>query len=488
MSRFLDRVGHDTMSAWRYDVKLQFLGASRQVSGSRYCLETRRGRILIDCGMFQERAFLERNWLPGPIAADALDAVVLTHAHIDHSGLLPRLVRQGFRGPIHMTRPTVELAEVLLRDAARIQQEDTKYKQKRHAREGRTGAHPYEPLYQEADVDEACQLFRPADLDVPVRVLDGVDVTFRDAGHILGSASLEFQTRSPDNPALRIVFSGDIGQSDKPLMKEPYRFSQADYLIMESTYGDRLHEDRGDVAEQLHDVITSTVQRGGKIVIPTFAVERAQELVYFLSQLDQQKKLPAIPMFLDSPMAIDVTTIFRRFYASLDQDAQALLNHGGPPLGFPALRLSRTTEESKAINDVSGPALIMSTSGMCDAGRIKHHLRHYIEDPRSTILFVGYQAEGTLGRLILDGHKQVRIHGRSYSVRAKTRKIYGFSGHADRDGLLRWIGDLQPVPRETFLVHGEEKAALSLADRIGQRGWNVTVPEYLQVAELSPPT
>jgi metallo-beta-lactamase family protein len=466
-------------------VKIHFLGANRQVSGSRYGLENDRTRILIDCGMFQERAFQSRNWEDGPVTAATVQAVVLTHAHIDHCGLLPRLVKQGFSGPIFATTPTVDLADIMLRDAAKIQLEDVKYKQKRHAREGRVGRHAYTPLYDENDVLKTLALFQGVSYHQAVDVADGISVTFHDAGHILGSASLEVLVPAEHGSLRRIVFSGDIGQWGKPLIRDPTVFAEADYVVIESTYGDRLHPDQGDIETQLQTVINQTAVRGGKVIIPTFALERAQELMYFLGRLAHTDRIPDIPVFLDSPMACDVTEVFQRHRQSYDTETWELIGAGLPPLDFPGLSLCRTTAESKRINRVAGPAIIMSTSGMCTAGRIKHHLRNHIDDPQATILFVGYQGVGTLGRYILDKAEQVRIHGRHYPVRAQVAEIFGFSGHADRAALLRWADAFTATPRQVFVTHGEEHQALSLAARLRERNWQVSVPEYRDVQELS---
>ncbi len=465
-------------------VRIQFLGATRQVTGSRFCLDTGKDKILIDCGMFQERDFRNRNWDPFPFPPSEISAVILTHAHVDHCGLLPRLINQGFSGRVYLTPPTADLVEIVLKDAAHIQLEDLKYKQKRHQKEGRDGPHTYEPLYDDHDVEQTCQLLEPVPFHQPRKITDGVTVTFIEAGHILGAASLEIRVRLENGTERLVVFSGDIGQWDKPLIRDPETFTTADYLVMESTYGNRLHDLDKDVESQLKEVVQSTAARGGKLVIPTFAIERAQELMYFFGRLVAAKQLPAMPVFLDSPMAVDVTEIFRRHQKMFDRDAWDLINAGIPPMRFPGLQMARSADESKAINNVEGPAVIMATSGMCDAGRIKHHLRRWIEDPHSTILFVGYQSEGTLGRIILDGKSPVRIHGRDFKVRAKIAQIYGFSGHADRNGLLKWSGAIKTPPRTTFLVHGEEQAALDLAKTLGDIGWNIQVPHYQEIVEL----
>jgi metallo-beta-lactamase family protein len=465
-------------------MKLHFLGANRQVTGSRYCLEAAGRKMLIDCGMFQERPFVSRNWEPSPIPPAEISQLLLTHVHIDHCGLIPRLVQQGYRGPIRATRASVELAEIMLRDAARIQVEDAAYKRRRHRKEGRRGKYPEVALYDEADVEATLPLFEPVAYRTALELDEHFSVTFHDAGHILGSAMLEIVAKE-DGRTRHLLFSGDIGQWKKPLLRDPTLFDRADYVVMESTYGDRLHEDGGSIEDQLRGVINETADRGGNVVIPTFAVERAQELMYHISRLVHDDRIPDMPIFLDSPMAIDVTQIFREFPDCLDQETWQLIASGEPPLSFPGLRMVRSVEQSKQINSVKGPCIIMATSGMCTSGRIKHHLRQNVRDERSTILFVGYQAEGTLGRQILDRRPEVRIHGRNYPMRAEVRQIFGFSGHADRDDLLRWLTHLNEAPRRVFLTHGDEEAGSSLAARIRERpGWPVTVPEYRQVVEL----
>lgn len=465
-------------------MKLHFLGANRQVTGSRYCLEIDDKRVIIDCGMFQERAYQERNWTKSPINEDSVDAVILTHAHIDHCGLLPRFVSDGFAGPIYTTRASADLVEIMLKDAARIQEEDVKYKQKRHKREGRKSAHPYEPLFTEQHATTAIGLVAPVPYASTTEVVDGVYVTFHDAGHILGSASVELIFGDGDR-ARRLIFSGDIGQWGKPIIRDPSLFEEADYVVMESTYGDRMHKEGGDISDQLEQLINVTANAGGKVVIPTFAVERAQELMYYIGGLVHKDRIPDIPIFLDSPMAIDVTDIFRQHRDAYDTETWELITAGVPPLRFPGLQFVRKTEDSKRINGVSGPAIIMSTSGMCTAGRIKHHLRANIRDPNSTVLFVGYQGRGTLGRAIVEGKPEVRIHGRQYQVKARVAQIYGFSGHADRGALLKWVDGFKKPPRHVYLTHGDEESARQLAEAIRARGWDVSVPAYLDVVALS---
>jgi metallo-beta-lactamase family protein len=465
-------------------MKLHFLGANRQVTGSRYCLEVAGHQVMIDCGMFQERKFESRNWDHSPIPAIEVEALLLTHIHIDHVGLLPKLVREGYRGPIYTTRPSAAMIEIMLRDSAEIQLEDVSYKQKRHAREGRRSPHPYEPLYNVLDVERTLPLVRACDYAEAIQVTPGVSARFFDAGHILGSAMIQIDA-TEGTQKRRIVFSGDIGQHDKPIIRDPSYFKDADYVVMESTYGNRNHERAGDVETQLARVIGETAARGGNVIIPTFAVERAQELIYYIGRLTRAGRIPALPVFLDSPMAVDVTGIYQRFHEYTDEAMWQMINSNQPPLRFPGLTLTRTADESKRINQLKESCVIMASSGMCNAGRIKHHLRNNIGRPQATILFVGHQGEGTLGRHILDGAKHVRIHGQEYAVRAKIDQIYGFSGHADHDGLMRWITHFERRPRKIFLTHGEEEVALGLAAEIKAKlGYTVEVPHYQQAVEL----
>jgi metallo-beta-lactamase family protein len=465
-------------------MKLHFLGANRQVTGSRYCLEVGDDRVMIDCGMFQERPYLDRNWDECPLPASEFKALVLTHAHVDHCGLIPKFVREGYRRPILCTRPTVDLTEVILRDSARIQGEDVKYKKKRHSKEGRKGKHPEVPLFTEADVEKTIPKLQGVPYGKKQPVTDSIDVTFHDAGHILGSAMLQFHVREKGREQT-VLFSGDIGQWGKPLIRDPSLFTQADYVVMESTYGDREHVDGGSIEHQLEKVINETVGRGGNVVIPTFAVERSQELMYYISRLVHADRIADIPVFLDSPMAIDVTEIFRLFRDCFDESTWQLITSNEPPLRFPGLRMVRSSQDSREINKLRSPHIVMATSGMCTAGRIKHHLRHNIGDARSTILFVGYQAHGTLGRQIVEGSPIVRIHGREWKVKAQVRRIDGFSGHADRSDLLRWIGNLNDAPKEIFLVHGEEEAARSFAQLVAEQlKWKASVPAYRETVEL----
>ena len=465
-------------------MRLQFLGANRQVTGSRSLLEAGGLRILIDCGMFQERAFQARNWETSPIAPGSIDFLLLTHAHLDHCGLVPRLVEAGFKGPIITVEPTVDLAQIILLDAARIQEEDAAYKKRRHKKEGRRARHPEVPLYTVHDAQQVLPLFRGVPYGEAVKLNEKVSVRFHDAGHILGSAILQVQVQE-NGISRRVLFSGDLGQWDKPLIGDPTLVEGGDFVVLESTYGDRNHPQTKDILTQLSDLVNDTARRGGNVVIPTFAVERAQELMYHFSELVHAGRIPDLPIFLDSPMAVDVTEVFRGYRRYMDAPTQRLFTEGRPPLRFPGLHLSRTADQSKAINAAPGTNIIMSASGMCTGGRIKHHLRRNISRPESTIVFVGYQAVGTLGREILEGNPAVRIHGRNYDVRAKTARIYGLSAHGDRDDLLRWLGHFSHIPKHVFLNHGEQHVAMALRGSIKDKlGWPVSVPDYQQEVEL----
>lgn len=467
-------------------MKIHFLGANRQVTGSRYCLETSQTRLMIDCGLFQERQYASRNWHESTIPPDSLNALVITHGHIDHTGLVPKLVRDGFNAPIYASTPTIDLLEIMLMDAAKIQKEDAEYKKRRHKKQKKKGRHSSEPLYDAADVEETLKLLQATKYHDVVQVADDISVTFHDAGHILGSSILEFKV-TEDGKTRTVVFSGDIGQDGKPLIRDPEVLNTADVLVMESTYGDRDHrESEHDVETQFADIINETTKAGGKTIIPTFAVERAQEVMYHIARLVDQKKIPAIDVYLDSPMAVDVTKVFRKHRDCLDKETMELIESGTAPLKFPGLHMSRSADQSRRINEIDGPCVIMSTSGMCTAGRIKHHLKRNISDERATILFVGYQAGGTLGRQIVDGNEKVRIHGKERFVKASVRQIHGFSGHADRAGLMTWSENFKTAPKQVFLTHGDEDAAESLAaDLREKRKWNVTIPHYQSVHDIA---
>ena len=459
-------------------MKIKFLGANQQVTGSCSLLETETARVLVDCGLYQEREFLARNWDPFPVDPDTIDMLLLTHVHLDHCGLIPKFVREGFSGPILLTSPSEALLPIVLLDSARIHEEDASYKKKRHKREGRKGPYPEIPLYTVKDAERALRLAQGVPYNKSIPLKDQWEVRFHDAGHILGSAIIEVIVREKGRQET-VLFSGDIGQWNRPLMKDPAVFDHADYIVMETTYGNRDHEEPEDVDRLLCEIINETVERGGNVVIPTFAIERAQELLFHLGRLSRQNRIPYLMTFLDSPMALDVTEVFVQYQDSLDKDVLKLLKEGKEPYGFPGLRLTRTTVESKSINSIRGSTIIMAGSGMCTGGRIKHHLVHNISRPESTVLFVGYQARGTLGRQILDGKPEVRIHGKSYPVRAKIEQIQGFSAHAGQQDLFRWLDAFRSPPARLFLVHGEKESSHSLSDLIRRKkGWKVTTPRY----------
>jgi len=464
-------------------MNIRFLGAARQVTGSKFALETGDRRFLVDCGLYQERAHLHRNWDRFPVPPAEIDSILLTHAHLDHCGYIPRLAADGFKGRILATPPTMELARIILLDSAQIQEEDAAFKKKRHAKEGRTGPHPEIPLYTIGDAEESLSLFEPVAYDKKVALGRKTTAVFRDAGHILGSAMIEIET-GEGAAVRRTLFSGDIGRWNNPLVRDPSLFNRDDYIVMESTYGDRGHEDEAPVDERLARIIIETADRGGKVVMPVFAMERAQEVIFLIGKLLRENRIPSLPVFLDSPMAVEIMRIFNRYPSYLDEEAKAILRSGRPLFDFPGLRLTPTAADSKAINAVSGPAVIMAGSGMATGGRIKHHLKLQIGRPETTVLFVGYQAQGTLGRTIIDGATEVRIFGEILPVRARIARIAGFSAHAGKDELKRWLRGFAVRPRRLFLCHGEEDVSLSLAAELSAEGWKTVVPSYGEEYEL----
>lgn len=459
---------------------ITFLGATRNVTGSRFLLADDTTRILIDCGLYQEREFTPRNWDRFPVDPSTLDAVLLTHAHLDHSGYLPRLIADGFRGSVYCTEATADLVSILLEDSARIQTEDAAFKKRRHQRERRKGQHPEIPLYTVDDAFNAISQLSPVTYGDTVRI-GAFAATFADAGHILGSATLkiEFNDRS-------IVFSGDLGRVAGPLLHDPHPYAHADYVVIESTYGDREHGKTENAADVIARTINETVKNRGNVLIPSFAVERAQDLLYMLRGMVESKRIPHLVFFVDSPMATDVTKVFERYPELLDNELSDLLNDGDSPFRFPGLNFTKTVDDSKAINNIHGTAVIIAGSGMCTGGRIKHHLVNNIEDPNSAVLFIGYQARGTLGRLLVDGAASVRIQGRPHDVRARIVQVDGMSAHADVHGLQHWLDQLQHPPTKTFVVHGEEEAALAFAQQlVDDHGWDAVAPQYGESFELT---
>jgi len=465
-------------------IKLAFLGAAQSVTGSCYLVEASNMRLLVDCGLYQERELRGRNWAPFPVSPETIDAVLLTHAHLDHCGLLPKLVREGFRGPIYCTAATAEIAEIMLLDSANLQQEDAEFKKKRHQKDSRKGPYPEVPLYTIDDAKASFSLFSPVKYVKTVSIGEGVEATFYDAGHVLGSSMIRVRIRQ-NGEDRTILFSGDIGRRGKPILRDPTLFEEADYVLVESTYGDRLLEPLEDAANKLADVINTTVKSGGNIVIPSFALERSQEMLYYLNEFLIEDRIPHLMVFFDSPMAVSITEVFEHHPELFDKEMIRLMRQKKSPFDFRGLNLVRTADRSKAINRIKGTVIIIAGSGMCTGGRIKHHLVTNISREESTILFVGYQAAGTLGREIVDGAKKVRILGQHYPVRARVVQMNGFSAHADRDELFKWLASLHRPPRRLFVTHGESSISQHFASLVRDKiGWEVAVPQYQEELRL----
>lgn len=465
-------------------MQITFHGAAREVTGSCHLVEHDGLRILLDCGLIQggkERH--ERNREGFDFDPASIDCVVLSHAHIDHSGRLPLLCKEGFQGPILATTATTALAQILLPDSARIQEEDARWKIKRLRKRNKSSGW-VTPLYTEEDAQAALERFVPVEFDTAHDLKGKAQLRFVPAGHILGAAIVEL-TLTVDGESRRIAFSGDLGVPDARLMGRPKPIPCPDYLLIESTYGDRLREESGDKTELLYEIIQRTIERGGNVVVPSFAVGRTQAILARINDLVESGRLSGVPVYVDSPMAIRATRTFTLHPDAYSEEARRLLQAGDEPLEFPGLVCTPSVEESKAINDDKNPAVIISASGMATAGRIKHHLSHNISNSRNTILFVGYQAAGTLGRVIRDGTNPVRIFGEWHTVRADVATIDGFSAHADLDGLLHWYAELEGTPRRTFVVHGEESVSLSFGDTLRERfGAKVEVPRREQSFSL----
>jgi len=459
-------------------MKITFLGAAENVTGSKFLVEHGRTRIMVDSGLYQEREFQSRNWEQFPVDPSSIQAVLLTHAHIDHCGYLPKLVKDGFDGDIYCTAPTAEITKISLLDTAKIQEADAQYKLKRHKREGRKGAHPELALYNVDDARSVFPLFKKVTYGKNAHVSSDITATYYDAGHILGSAMIEIKVQE-DGQEKIYVFSGDIGRWNKPLLRDPHTFLKADYVIMEATYGNRLHEDTDRALEKLAVIINDTRKRGGNIIIPSFAVNRTQEVLYYINQLLSEGKIRQIPTFVDSPMAVDVTEVFSMYPDDFDEEAKETLRKDDTLFDFPQLRMAKTAEESKAINRIKGSTIVIAGAGMCTGGRIKHHLAANISQPENTILFVGYQAEGTLGRNILERPEEVRILGKNCKVQARIEKINGFSGHADQKELLRWVSGIQPAPAKIFIVHAEKSNGQAFARILQEKTKSeIIIPRY----------
>jgi metallo-beta-lactamase family protein len=481
---------------------ITFLGAARTVTGSKYLLDTGTSKVLIDAGLFQGlKELRERNWLPFPIPASAIDAIVLTHAHLDHCGYLPRLVAQGFRGRVFCTAGTLDLCRIVLPDAGRIQEEDAANAN----RHGFSKHAPALPLYTEADAFRAVSQLQPMGYDRPIPVVPGVEVEFVNAGHLLGSAYARIRIGEQT-----ILFGGDLGRFGRPVLPDPSMVTEADYLLVESTYGNRVHQ-QDDNGAQLADIIRTTAERGGRIIVPAFAIGRVEELLYWLRRLEEEKRIPVLPVFVDSPMAVDALARYQQRLAELDPELDPERQDEKAPHGA-ADHQERPTErqrhaqherqvcafcterfrtiasaaESKQLTQSKMPAIIISASGMATGGRVLHHLKAALPDSKNTVLFVGYQAAGTRGRQLVDGEKAVKIHGQIIPVQARVELVESMSAHADSVEILRWLGGFTKPPRLTFIVHGEPVAMEALAGTIHDRlGWITKMPEHRETVDLA---
>jgi len=466
-------------------MQLTFYGAAESVTGSCYLLEYGGWQILIDCGMFQgDKTLKERNYSDFRFEPGQIDLVLLTHAHIDHSGLLPKLYKKGYRGQILTTSGTRELCSVMLPDSGHIQEMEVERKNRKNLRSGQA---LLTPIYTAEEARQCLELFEGVEYETPVEPLPGIRVIFHDAGHILGSASIELELESAEG-ITRLAFSGDLGNDGQPIVRDPHRLEAADYLVMESTYGDRVRPklNQQEKLNQLAEVISKTFRRGGNVVIPAFAVERTQDLLYYLNILLDREKIDPRQIYIDSPLAVAATEIFCRHQDYFDPETAALTEPDGAcPLYLPGASFTTRTEDSIAINRIKQGALIISASGMCDAGRIKHHLKHNLWRPECTVILVGYQARGTLGRALLDGAQKVRIHGEEVAVRAEIYQLEGFSAHADQKGLLDWVKDMGRKPGKIFVTHGENGASETLAALLHKEfGVETIVPHWLEKIDL----
>lgn len=471
-------------------MKLSFLGAVEGVTGSSFLVQVRDKNILIDCGMYQgkdedlnEASF---NFIPSDI-----ECLFLSHSHIDHSGRIPLLVKEGFKGGIYSSKATYELCEIMLYDSAHIQKNETEWENKKRKRAGKD---LIEPLYTDADVAKSLELFKIVPYDEVINVCDDVKVKYNDAGHILGSSIIEMWITEGEEE-IKLVYSGDIGMKEKPIIKEPSFIKSADYLIMESTYGNKVHDDIDKSKEELINIILNTARRGGNIVIPSFAVGRTQEIIYELNKYYDnhtdiigtvENELKKLPVYVDSPLAIKATEVFRQNTNIFDEEATSIINKGDDPLEFENLHYTYGSEESKMINIIPGPKIIISASGMCEAGRIRHHLKHNLWKKEASIVFVGYQADGTLGRRILEKEKDLKILGEDIHVNAEIYNMQGFSGHADKVGLLDWIKHFEEKPKKVFIVHGEDDTKISFSKEIEETiGIDCIIPAKNNSYELS---
>ncbi len=473
-------------------MKITFLGATKTVTGSNFLVEGAGKKFLVDCGMYQGSAADEyENEAPFLYNIQEIDFMLLTHAHIDHSGRIPKLYNEGFRKPVIATKATCDLCSIMLPDSGHIQEMEAEWKNKKRERRGEK---PIPPLYTAEDAAKSIEIFKPVQYNEIVDIDENIKARFNDAGHMLGSAIIEVWI-TENGKQEKVVFTGDLGNNDIPLLSPPTMISDADYLIMESTYGDRLHMRNDDKATIFLDVVYETLEKGGTVVIPSFAVGRTQEILYELNRIKAEshdeefqkkyKRLMSIPVYVDSPLAISATEVFKENMNLFNEETQAIINEGDNPLDFSGLKFTRTAEESKALNESQESSIIISASGMCEVGRIKHHLKHHLWEPNSTILFVGYQAPGTLGRKIVEGAKTVKIFGEEIAVNARIEYIEGYSGHADQEWLMNFVYSFTTPPKHIFLVHGEPEGQRVLKEKLEENTQiPITIPEFAECYEL----
>ena len=464
-------------------MKIGFYGASGSVTGSCHYLEVSGKKILLDCGLYQGRDMKERGNDRFEFNPAEIDYLILSHAHIDHSGRIPMLYKQGFRGQIICTPPTGDLSEVMLMDSAKIQEQDAARINRKKARAGQK---EIEPLYTMLDAQKSMEHFLTLEYDKKMEIFPGLSLTFTDSGHMLGSAYTTLDIKEEGKEDLRFVYSGDVGNHNIPLLREPGHIDSADLLLMEATYGNRLHQPPVDENDRFIEIINSTVRGGGNVVIPSFAVGRTQEILYILNDYAEKGLLDKnVKVYVDSPLATKATQIFSKYQSYMDSDAQKRIKTGDDILKFEGLRLVESTEDSMRLNDIKSGSVIISASGMADAGRVRHHLKHNLWRPECSVIFVGYQAEGTLGKDLISGVKNVRITGENISVQAKIYQMGGLSGHADRNGLLEIIDNMRVKPIKTYLIHGDDPARMSLAKDLEERNLNVSLARYMQSIEIN---
>jgi len=462
------------------DARLTFYGAVGTTTGSRFLLETSGKKLLIDCGMFQgAKENRLQNWKRFPIPPSDIDAILLTHAHNDHSGYIPKMFRDGFSKNVHCTHATEDICKILLKDSAKLQKEDAAWANKK----GFSKHKPARPLYTTDDAAGAIELFAPVNYGQELLIQENIRVKFKDAGHILGSAMIDIKTTNGRN-GRKVLFSGDLGRPDRAVLRDPVQVYDVDYLVLESTYGDRLH-DHGSYADELVRVINESLNRGGILVIPAFSIGRTQTLLYNIRELEEQGRIPVMPIFVDSPMAIDATRVFQKRTSDLDLSSRLSAVEGKKIFQPEKVRFCRTRAQSQEINAINSEAIVISASGMATGGRVLHHLAQRLPHPSNTVLFVGYQARGTRGRAILEGREHVKVHGRYIPIKAHVETVSGFSAHADYNEILAWLMGFNKPPEKTFIVHGEPEASTAMAERIREHfGWDVIVPKLSEGYDL----